>query len=372
MRVIVAGGGTGGHAFPALAIVEELQRRDPHLELWYVGKRGNIEERLAGARGIPFRAIAAGGLARRGGWRNLWPLLMLGVGLGQSVLLMLRFRPQVVIGTGGYVSVPPVLAAVLFRIPTLIQEQNCVPGRATQLLARWATVVAATFTESIAYLPAKDVRVVGNPVRGELHPDALADRDAATARQEFDLHPDRLTVLVMGGSQGARALTNAALDMLSALSANTVQVLLMTGKDDADAARDRVAKAGVRCEVRAFIDDMASAYAAADLVVCRAGASTLAEVSGAGLPAVLVPYPYAMGDHQQKNAEALSKIGAAILLPEAALDGPTLAACLQELLDDPVQRRDMATASRQWAMPGAAEAIADVVCDLAIPGKATA
>ncbi len=369
MRVIVTGGGTGGHAFPALAIIDELRRRDPQLELWYVGKRGNIEERMAAQRGIPFRAIAVGPLARRGGLRNLWSLVQLAVGLCQSALLLLRFRPQVVIGTGGYVSVPPVAMASLLRVPTVIHEQNSVPGRANRLLSRWASAVAATFVDSVPAFAAKEVRVVGNPVRAELRADALAARDTAEARQTFDLHPDRLTVLVVGGSQGARALTDATLDALAQLPADGVQVLLMTGAADADAARQRAAGAAVHCEVRAFIEDMAAAYVAADIVVCRAGASTLAEVTGAGLPAILVPYPYAMDNHQHKNAQILVRSGAADLMPQAELTGATFATRVQALLDDPAHRHAMATASRQAAMPGAAEALADLVCDVAIPGR---
>lgn len=372
MRVIVTGGGTGGHAFPALALIEELQRRDPHVDLWYVGKRGNIEERLARERGFPFRAISVGALARRGGVRNLWSVCETGWGFLQSLLLVRRFRPQVVVGTGGYVSVPPVAAAALLRVPTVIHEQNSVPGRANRLLSRWARVVATTFVESAQAFVGRDVRVTGNPVREALLPGALAARDVHEARRSLGLDPAKTTVVVMGGSQGARALTEATLAALDFLPADTAQVLLIAGTADAAPAAQRAARSAVRCEVRDFVRDMAAVYRAADLVVCRAGASTLAEVTVAGLPAILVPYPYAMDDHQRTNAEAIARTGAAEVLPEAELSGPTLAARLQDLLADGGRLHAMGAASRQAATPGAAESLADVVCDVALPEEAAA
>ena len=372
MRVIVAGGGTGGHVFPALAIIEELQQRDPQLELWFVGKRGNIEERLTRERHIPFRPIAAGPLARGGGVRHLWALVQLAAGTVQAGFLMLRFRPDVVIGTGGYVSVPPVAVAALLRVPTIVHEQNRVPGRANVLLSRWATVVATTYSDSAEVFPEASVQLTGNPVRAALRSEAIAALEPAAARESFGLAPEVFTVFVFGGSQGARTLTQATLDALEHLPAEQVQVLLMSGAADAAGAAERARAAAVRCEVRGFIEDMAAAYAGANLVVCRAGASAIAEVTAAALPAVLVPYPYAVNDHQRKNAEAIADAGAAVAVEDAQLTGATLAALVLELAGDPARRAAMANAARRAGAPAAAEALADIVCDLAIPGKAAA
>ncbi|HEY8489265.1 MAG TPA: undecaprenyldiphospho-muramoylpentapeptide beta-N-acetylglucosaminyltransferase, partial [Thermaerobacter sp.] len=297
MRVLLTGGGTGGHIYPALAIAVELKRRVPGCEMLYVGTREGLESRIVPRAGLAFATISARGLMRKGPRELVAGILALSRGLIQADRIVARFRPDVVVGTGGYVAAPVALAAVRRRVPVVIQEQNAVPGATNRLLARWAQAVCVPFAEAARFFPeGARVVVTGNPVRPEI---VAARREEARARLGLD--GTEPVVLVTGGSRGAERVNRAALELAVAVAGWARGVLLWAsgeryhGEMAAGLAR-RLAEVGCdpgpRVRLFPYIDDMPTAYAAADLYIGRAGATTLAEITARGLPAVLVPSPH--------------------------------------------------------------------------------
>lgn len=365
MKVALAGGGTGGHVFPAIAIAEELRRRDPNLQLMYLGKSGSIEERIATDMMIPFRPIIVEGMPSANALKKSRSGLSAAVGLLQSLVVLFRFRPQAVIGTGGYASLPPILAASIMRIPTLIHEQNCIPGRANRLCSRFAEVVTVHFEESRRYFPAKAPRVVGNPIRSDFLPQRLETIDRSESKLKLGLGPDKFTIFVLGGSRGAHSLNVALVDALPQLDPRRFQLVCMTGKDDYRWVRDACEKAGVTAAVFQFIDDMVTAYSAADLAVSRAGASTLAELAAMGLPAILVPYPHATDRHQELNARALVGVGAAEMMMNGELRGDILAEKIRSLSEDEQTLGLMRSRGRRFSRPDASERVVNILFELA-------
>jgi UDP-N-acetylglucosamine--N-acetylmuramyl-(pentapeptide) pyrophosphoryl-undecaprenol N-acetylglucosamine transferase len=365
MKVALAGGGTGGHVFPALAIAEELKKRDPQLQLMYLGKKGSIEERIAAERKIPFRPIIVEGLPGGNIVKKSGALAKAVVGLSQSLAVLFRFRPQAVVGTGGYASLPPVLAASLLRIPTLIHEQNSVPGKANRICSRFADVVTVHFESSRRHFPSRDARVVGNPIRSDFLPERLAEIDKAESRKKLGLNPDRVTVFLVGGSRGAHSLNVAMVDALPHLRSRQVQIIWMTGTDDYRWVRDSCEKVGASAAVFQFIDDMVTAYRAADLAISRAGASTLAELAAMSLPAILVPYPFATDQHQALNARAVVEMGAAEMMLNGDVRGETLANKILSLLEDGESLNHMRARTRQFSRPDAAESVVNILFEIA-------
>ncbi|RJP74436.1 MAG: undecaprenyldiphospho-muramoylpentapeptide beta-N-acetylglucosaminyltransferase [Candidatus Abyssobacteria bacterium SURF_17] len=364
MKAAIAGGGTGGHVFPAVAIVEELRRRDSNLQLMYLGRAGSIEERVAGEMMIPFRPIIVEGLPSGNVFKKFRALASALVGLLQSVAILWRFRPQVVIGTGGYASLPPILAASILRIPSVIHEQNCVPGKANRLCSRFADVVTVHFEKSGAYFPVKEPRVVGNPIRSDFLPQRLELVDRDESRRKLGLSPDKFTVFLLGGSRGAHSLNMAMVDALPHLDPRRFQIVWMTGKDDYRWVRASCERAGIMAAVFPFISEMVVAYCAADLAISRAGASTLAELSAVGVPAILVPYPHATDRHQELNARVLVDAGAAQLMMNGELHGETLAQRLKLLSDDQQALSLMRSRSKQFSRPDAAERVVNILFEL--------
>jgi len=360
-RVLFACGGTGGHVFPALAIAEALQRTAPDVEILFVGTRGRIEARVVPAHGFPFMTIWIAGFSRRLSVGTLLFPVKLMVSLVQSLVLLLRFRPSVVVGTGGYVSGLPVFVATLLGIPTVVQEQNSYPGVTTRLLAGRVREVHITFEATRKFLKrTRGVFLSGTPIRA-----AVGTLARPESLQRLGLRPGHHTVLVVGGSQGAASINDALLAAPDLLSRTDVQILWLTGASELARVQQRIAalpgSAGIH--LRGFLEEMPLAYAAADLVVCRAGASTLAEILCAGLPAVLVPYPHAAADHQTLNARTLAAAGAAVLVPDAEVQ-ERLGKEIREILAHPERREAMGRAARALALPDAARTIADAVLKL--------
>ncbi|MDQ7793957.1 MAG: undecaprenyldiphospho-muramoylpentapeptide beta-N-acetylglucosaminyltransferase [bacterium] len=367
MRVLLTGGGTGGHAYPALAIARALRDLQPEVELLYAGTRRGVEASLAAREGIPFRAIRARGLYGKSFGDRVRGVGELVVGLAQAWRLVREYRPAVVVGTGGYASAPIVAAAALARVPVLLQEQNAFPGRANRLLARWAGAVGVPYPQTARGFPRRARCVVtGNPVRPEV---------TGITRQEgarvLELHPDRPTVYAFGGSLGARRLNLALLGALPRLLERPgLQVIWSTGPGQREEMLAGLAAAGVDPRrpgllVFDYLHDAPAALAAADLVVSRGGGVTLAEITARGIPAIIVPSPNVAHDEQTHNAGILEAGGAARLIPEAVLDGPRLAGEIQALLDDAARRRAMAAASRALGRPDAAERLARLALELA-------
>jgi UDP-N-acetylglucosamine--N-acetylmuramyl-(pentapeptide) pyrophosphoryl-undecaprenol N-acetylglucosamine transferase len=346
MRVLISGGGTGGHLFPAIAVAQALSRNAPDTQLLYVGRRGGMEEQVVPRHGIPMQNIVAAKLDMEKPWRNWSFPFVAPQALLQAAGIVRRFRPDVVLGTGGYVSAPVVLAAAAVRVPVVLQEQNALPGRATRLLSRVARVVATAYPESARYLRAKAV-VTGTPVRSEFW----------KRREDFPARPRRL--LILGGSQGAHRINEAVAAALPELTRLGMDVWHQTGERDIRWLESLGTSAG-RYHPFAFADDLAEQVYAADLVVSRAGAGSISEVSAAGIPMLLVPGPFA-GGHQRLNAEPFERAGAARVIANEECDGPRLTREIAAIADDPAAYSKMVDAMRSLGRPRAAEEVAGLL-----------
>ena len=360
MRIMITGGGTGGHTSPALAVIEELQRRDPMLVLQWVGRRGNIEERLCRDRAIPFRGLPVEGWPRKRGLRQAWVGLKLAWCMMRAWMLLRRFQPQVVFGVGGYVALPIGYMAQRMGIPTVLHEQNQLLGMTNRILAPKATRLYLSYPETRGAYPEDRAEVVGNPVRAGF----ITPPSREAAREALDFDPTIPVVLVVGGSQGAHRLNAAMIAVVRELGEREAQVLWMTGQADAAEARSAAGQSAARVEVFAFIDDMPQAFAAADLVVSRAGASSTAEIAAMGRPSILVPYPHATDNHQEENARAFEERHAAVVLLDHDCTGERLVLLLRELLGDPKHLETMGHAAASLAVPAAAERIVEGILAL--------
>ncbi len=364
MRIMVTGGGTGGHTSPAVAIVEELQERDARLVIQWVGRENGVEERVCQNYAIPFRSVPVEGWPRTRSLRRLWVAGKLLCGVCKSWMLLRKFRPQLVLGVGGYVSLPLVLTAQRMGIPTVLHEQNKRLGLANRLLAPRCSKILLSYPDTVGNYPKARADVVGNPVRaGFAHP---PDRIEACAKLELD--PGIPVVLVCGGSQGAHTLNAAMMEAVPGFGTEEVQFLWMTGQADAVAAREVAEAAPAKVHVFSFIDDMVTACAAADLVVSRSGASTTAELAVLGKPAILVPYPHATDNHQEQNARAFETAGAAIVLLDEACTAERLGDLIREVIADG-RTADLADAAGKLAKPHAAETIVEAILALAFEEK---
>lgn len=357
MKVMITGGGTGGHTSPAVAIVEELQRRDPQLMLRWVGRRGSIEERVCRNLSIPFRAVPVEGWPRGNVVKQARAAARLAIGIARALVHIQTFRPQVVIGVGGYVSVPAIWVAQQLKIPTVLHEQNKRLGMANRLLAKNADRLLLSFPDTLGEYPEDRAVVVGNPVRSGFY----AAPDPAEACRALDLDPDVPVVLVCGGSQGARTLNAAMTGLLPQVEAGRFQFVWMTGHAGAAEARKRAASVPARVDVYPFIDDMVTACAAATLIVSRAGASSTAEIATLGKPSILIPYPHATDNHQEENARAFHAAGAAELILDADCTAQHLLAVIRAMAADPDRLQSMGEAARSLARPVAVETIVDEV-----------
>lgn len=354
-NILVAAGGTGGHLFPALAIADEIRQLQPKAAFLFLGTKGKIEARVVPERGYPFRTIWISGFHRRLTLDNfLFPLKVV-VSLVQSLFVIRQFRPDVVVGTGGYVCGPILFAASLLGIPTIIHESNSYPGLTTRLLAKRVTTVFIAFDAARRWLKRTDhVILVGTPTREKL---GTISRDEG--RTFFHIAADKKTLLIFGGSLGAASINDAILESLQELIAAGVQLVWQTGQSDYDRVRRAVGDRNIGW-LGPFIDKMEYAFGAADLVVCRAGATTLAELTRVGKPAVVVPYPFAAGDHQTHNARSLADGGAAVMIADRDAR-QSLKETLLKLLDDPRRLDQMSKASAQLGKPQAGREIATAI-----------
>ncbi len=355
----MTGGGSGGHIYPALAIAGALRARWPACELLFVGARGGMEERLVPEAGYALRTLPVRGLVRKSPRAALGAALALGGAVAGALALVRRWRPEVVVGTGGYAAGPVGLAAVMLRVPLVLQEQNTVPGVTNRWLSRFAAAVAVPYADSrLRFPPGARLLVSGNPVRRE-----IGTVEPAEARRRLGLPAVGPVVLMVAGSLGSADFTRYFREMLPHLG--EVTLLFCSGRRHHGAAEEaaRAFSAAGRPAVLLvpYIGDMGAALAAADLVVCRAGALTLAELAAAGRPAVLIPSPHVTHHHQEANATVFARAGAARVLAERQLDGVRLAAAVRELLADPAGRQRMARAARGLARPDALDRIVDAV-----------
>ncbi|HET8824979.1 MAG TPA: undecaprenyldiphospho-muramoylpentapeptide beta-N-acetylglucosaminyltransferase [Terriglobales bacterium] len=353
MRAILAGGGTGGHVIPALAIAQELQRRY-NAECLFIGTARGLENRLVPNAGYPLKLVQVGALNRVSLTTRLKTLFDLPRSIFTASGIINEFQPEVVIGVGGYASGPAMLAAILKHIPRVAFEPNVVPGFANRVVAHFVSAAAVHFKETADYF--RNPSVTGVPVRPAFF---------QIPRKTYD--PASPTLLVFGGSQGARAINQAMIRSLPKLKGRVpgLHIIHQTGERDYDSVQAGYAQAGVAAEVHKFIDDMPAFFARADVVLCRSGASTVAEIAAAGKPAVFVPFPLATDDHQRRNAEALELAGAAVVVEETKLDEVWLVDTISALLEDPARLRSMSDAARAMAHPNAAKDIADLAAKVA-------
>ena len=360
-RIMLAGGGTGGHLYPAIAIADAVRSIDKDAAVLFIGTKGRIEERVVPERGYDLALIWISGVRRSFSFATALVPLKVVTALVQSFMHIRRFKPDVVIGTGGYVSGPPVYVATLLGIPTVLQEQNSYPGVTTRLLAARVQQVHVMFERTKRFLKRQDnILMSGNPVRKTIGSVTRAD---AAARLGLD--PAKQTLLVTGGSQGAASMNAAVLDVMPALAEADMQVLWLTGPRDAEHIKAAVAAMPSAPEgtILPYLERMEDAFAVADLMVSRAGASTLAEIACAGVPSVLVPLPTAAGDHQTENARAMVEAGAAVLCTDATAR-TALRPLVMELFSDAARRTRMGAAARSIAKPDASMTIARAVLGL--------
>jgi UDP-N-acetylglucosamine--N-acetylmuramyl-(pentapeptide) pyrophosphoryl-undecaprenol N-acetylglucosamine transferase len=350
---MIAGGGTGGHLFPGVAIAEELRARDAAAAVQFVGTARGIEARVLPGLGWDLALIQVSGLKTVGVLGAIRGVFRLPRALWQARKRVKAFAPDAVIGVGGYASGPVVLMARLRGVPTAICEQNSIPGLTNKILGKIARRVFLAFDVSRRYFKPKKVELIGNPVRRDLVTRLL---DAATAVTTGET----INVLVCGGSLGAVVVNQLAADALCALAADRrLSIVHQTGDKGLDDTVARYRAAGVAADCRAFITDMAAAYHRADVIVSRAGATTVAELAIAGKPAIFIPYPFAADNHQVVNAREMADAGAALMFEQSTLTPALLADALRPLLDDPARREAMSVAMRGLARPGAAAAVVD-------------
>ncbi len=361
MRVIIAGGGTGGHLFPGIAVAEELKRKESSAEVIFVGTEAGIEARVIPREGYPIKYLRAEGLVGVSMLRKVRAGCKMLLSISDSFRILRAVRPDIVIGVGGYASVGPVLAAFLMSIPTMILEQNSVPGLANKALGKFAGAIGVTYQESISFFPREKTFLTGNPIRLRI---LKGSRDAAN--NIFSLEKDKFTIFVFGGSLGARSINRAMVDAFNHMLdlKDEVQFLHQTGELDYEYVRDAYRKWGFKGTVAPFIYQMAEAYAIADLVISRAGATTLSEITAIGKPAILIPYPYAAGHHQEFNASKLLEMKAARMILDHNARGEVLAENIRELYANRELRCEMEKQSRAVGRPDAAQRIIDIAISL--------
>jgi UDP-N-acetylglucosamine--N-acetylmuramyl-(pentapeptide) pyrophosphoryl-undecaprenol N-acetylglucosamine transferase len=348
--LLIAAGGTGGHLFPGIAVADEVRRRDPAVRVVFVGTPRGLESRLVPRAGYPLEMLPILPLNNVGLARMLKGLLALPRAMWQAWALLRRLRPRTVLGIGGYAGGPVVLMAAVMGVRTVILEPNATPGFTNRLLRPFVKAAACAYEPALAHYPGKGV-LTGNPVRGGFAP-APAARVATAAK----------TLLVFGGSQGSRVLNRAMVAALPALPGpHLLRIVHQTGeamRAEVDAAYEQAGRAG---EVHAFLDDMPARFAAADLIVCRSGATTCAELTAAGKAAILVPFAQAADDHQKVNAETLAAAGAARMIEEKVLGGGSLAEAITKTITDPDTLASMERAALRLARPDAAARVADLL-----------
>jgi UDP-N-acetylglucosamine--N-acetylmuramyl-(pentapeptide) pyrophosphoryl-undecaprenol N-acetylglucosamine transferase len=349
ISVIIAGGGTGGHIYPGIAIAQEFKSRRGNTQILFVGTARGMETKIVPRAGFALDVIEVAALKRVTFLERIKALLILPKSFLAARSLIKKTKPQVVIGVGGYASGPVVLVASIMGIPTIIAEQNALPGFTNRILARFINAAAVSFEEARDLFGAK-AEITGNPVRAEFF--------SVPLREPGEV----IEILITGGSQGAHAINEAVIATLPLLVGESARLSLthQTGEKDFEKVRAAYEKSGLKAEVRPYLDNMVAEFEHADLVICRAGATTVAELAAAGKPAIMIPFPFAADDHQRKNAEAVERVGAGRMILQAELTPERMAQELLWLINDPQQLVRMAEASRKLGHPDAAARVVDL------------
>lgn len=351
LGMIIAGGGTGGHLFPGVAIAEEFLRRNPAHRILFIGTERGLEKKILGGLGLPLRTIRVEGIKGRGPMQTAKALVKIPGSFCASFRILREFSPDIIVGVGGYASGPAVLAARLMGIKTAIAEQNAFPGLTNRILGNFTDRIFLAFSASQQWFPKSRTMVTGNPIRAAF----LAERPEERTNHSL------FTILIFGGSQGAHAINRIvgeALDDLQHLK-DRLCFIHQTGESDRETVTDAYRKRGFTAEVSPFIMGMAAAYRKADLLLCRAGATTIAEITAGGKASILIPFPFAVNDHQTRNADVLSRAGAAEMIAEKDANGPLLAALIERLYRHPEAVRNMGASAAKLGNPNAARDIVD-------------
>jgi UDP-N-acetylglucosamine--N-acetylmuramyl-(pentapeptide) pyrophosphoryl-undecaprenol N-acetylglucosamine transferase len=350
MRVIIAGGGTGGHLFPGIAVAREIQRRDAGSPILFVGAAQGIETKIVPKEGFELRTLPLGGIKGLGVVRQAKNLMGMMTGVFKARQILRDFRPDAVIGVGGYASFPMLTAAIAGGYPRLIMEQNAIPGLANRVLGKWVDFAAVTDERTRSYFGNHAV-VTGNPVRPEFK--SISPKP----------HVAPYTVLIFGGSQGAQSINRAVVEALDSLADRKTQLRFVhqTGERQLDEIKRAYTAKGFAADVRTFFNDFHEQYAVADLIVSRSGATTVAEIKAAGRAAILIPFPFATDDHQMKNARAMAEENAAVVISNSELNGKRLAGAILELTGDPERLKQIETNARRIAILDAEQRIVNLV-----------
>ncbi len=364
MRVLIAGGGTGGHLYPGLAIAEELLHRDQRTQILFVGTRKGLEARVLPQEGYRLKTINVGKLAGRRNIQKIATLLMIPVAAIQSAWIIFRFKPHVVVGVGGYAAGPMGLTAALLGVPTIIHEQNLRPGFTNRALSRFADIIAVSFSDTVSSFPQDKTVVTGNPLRKSFF---------SQSKEAGGRSGGPATLFIMGGSRGARSINRAVMEAVPLMAAwkEPPRIIHQTGGEDHQAVSAACSSAGLEAEVKPFIHDIARCYRQADLVLARAGATTLAELMAMGKACILVPFPFAAGGHQETNAVALKKAGAAEVMLDEDLNGQLLAGMIKKLFEDNELREDMGKRLASYSVPNAAAKVVELIHSLAFDNSTT-
>ncbi|MDP4163934.1 MAG: undecaprenyldiphospho-muramoylpentapeptide beta-N-acetylglucosaminyltransferase [Bacillota bacterium] len=366
MKIAISGGGTGGHIYPALALVREIQKEAGNHEFLYIGTQNGLESSLVPAENIPFKSIHITGFKRKISLDNVKTIFRFLKGVRDSKEYLKEFKPDVVIGTGGYVCGPVVYAAAKLGIPTVIHEQNSVPGLTNKFLSRYVNKIAVCFKEAADYFPNDKVIFTGNPRASEVR-----GKDGIRGRLSAGLKTNSPAVLIFGGSRGARPINDAVIKSLSELGKKPYQILYVTGEAHFENVKKEVDLIGnpQNVVIQPFIHNMPEVLAGVDLVVSRAGATTLAEVTSLGIPSILIPSPYVTNNHQEKNARSLSDEGAAVLLLEKDLNSKTLIHSIDEILLDKEKQSAMKKKALKLGVPDSATKLYKLMKQLAASKK---
>ncbi|WP_243289967.1 undecaprenyldiphospho-muramoylpentapeptide beta-N-acetylglucosaminyltransferase [Bacillus sp. FJAT-47783] len=352
MKIAVSGGGTGGHIYPALALIKEIQKRRKDVEFLYIGTEKGLESTIVKREGIPFKSIHITGFKRKISVENMKTVMRFMKGVSISKKLLRDFGADVVIGTGGYVCGPVVYAASKLGIPTIIHEQNSLPGLTNKFLAKYVDKVAICFEDAKKYFPEHKVILTGNPRASE-----VVGKDPEKGRASLALQAGKRSVLLFGGSRGARPINDAVLGALKTFSKKDYQIIYVTGEVHYDSVMEKAkdANIGENVIIKPFIHNMPEVLAAVDLVVSRAGATTLAEITALGLPSILIPSPYVTANHQEMNARSLSDYHAAVLLLENELTSESLIKHIDQILLNDRELKRMKESSKKLGIPDASK-----------------
>ena len=366
MKIIVSGGGTGGHVYPALALIRTIKKKHPDTTFLYIGTEKGLEANIIRRENIPFEAVEITGFKRSFSFENIKTLVRFFKGVKRSKQIIKEFKPDAVIGTGGYVSAPVVYAAAKKKVPAVIHEQNSVPGLTNKFLSRYVQKVAICFESAKEFFPAQKVMLTGNPRASE-----VVGKDGRGELAKLGLKENVPTALITGGSRGARPINEAVIKSLTQLANKPYQILYITGEVHFETVKREVELIGDSPNVAVvpFIHNMEEVLTEIDVVVGRAGATSLAEVTALGLPSILIPSPYVTNNHQEKNASVLTSAGAATMLLEKDLSSQKLISALDDILLDDKKRKNMSEASKKLGLPDASDRLYNILLDLIQSGR---